>query len=74
MTGIDWSRLVAILAILVLLSVAVLGSDRWLLPRLLPRPGQAWTQRDLRVSTLIAVGSMIGAIICVLLALEFSAR
>jgi hypothetical protein len=73
MTGMAWSHLVPIVALLVLLSVAVLGGDRWLLPRLLPRPGQAWTQRDLRISTLIAVGSMIGTIICVLIALELSA-
>jgi hypothetical protein len=57
---------------LVLLAAAMLGGDRWLLPRLLPRPGQPWTKRDERISTLIAVGSMLGTIIGVLVALELS--
>ncbi len=67
-----WLHLIPIGAILVLLVAAVLGNDRWLLPRLRPRPGQTWTRRDERISTLIAVGSMLGMIMGVLIALELS--
>ena len=72
MAGITWLHMVPITAIVALLSIGMFCSDRWLLPRLLPRSGQTWTKRDQRRSTLIAVGSMLGTIIGVLVALALS--
>jgi hypothetical protein len=60
----DLRHMIAFFAVVVLCMGAILG-DRWLLPRLLPGPQQAWTQSDLRRVTMISVGGMIAGVIAV---------
>ena len=73
MQSIELPSVLAILAILALLAAVVLA-DRWVLPRFLPGPGQAWTPRDMRTATVIGLACMTASSLYVLVMFALAFR